>query len=176
MSNPFMKLPLTLLLPILLQNLTFGQSYFRSDYPGVWQRATAYTLEVAEAMPADRYGFKPPGESMNFQEQMVHLIQNLSFLSGQVTGTRPDFLRGQNPALLSKAEVSAVLQQALQHVSGLIQTTDDETLRENITFGGEKMPKENIFYLMRDHMTHHRAQAVLYLRLNGMEPPKYRGW
>lgn len=171
-----MKILLFLLLGLLLQNIALGQSYFQKDFPVVWQRASSYTLEVAEAMPAERYGFKPAGESMRFQEQLVHLIQNLSFLSGQVTGTRPDFLRGKDPEFLSKAEVSAGLQQALQHVRGLIQTTDEKTLRENITFGGEQMPKENIFYLMRDHMTHHRAQAILYLRLNGIEPPNYRGW
>jgi uncharacterized damage-inducible protein DinB len=49
-------------------------------------------------------------------------------------------------------------------------------LREEIEFGGVKMPKGTIFYLMRHHATHHRAQAILYLRMNGIEAPDYRGW
>ncbi len=78
------------------------QSYFKTEFPPVWQWATAYTLEVAEAMPADKYGFTPKNQSMSFQGQMVHLIQNLAFLSGQITGTRPDFLNGENPDQLRK--------------------------------------------------------------------------
>jgi uncharacterized damage-inducible protein DinB len=171
-----MKLTLTILLCTLIHHFASGQGYFRTEYPAVWQRATEYTLEVAEAMPANKYGFTPKNESMSFQGQMVHLIQNLSFLSGQITGTRPDFFDGANPDLLSKENVTALVRKSLGYVGELIKTTDEKTLRERISFAGENMPKENIFYLMRDHMTHHRAQAILYLRLNGIEPPKYRGW
>jgi uncharacterized damage-inducible protein DinB len=30
--------------------------------------------------------------------------------------------------------------------------------------------------LMHDHHTHHRGQIIVYLRLNGLKPPKYVGW
>ena len=153
-----------------------AQSYFRSDYPQVWQRATAYTLEVAAAMPADKWEFKPTAESMTFREQQMHLVQNLSYLSGQITGTRPDFLKGKDPQTLSNEAISALLKEAFEHVGRLIVEVDDRTLRESIEFGGEKMSKENIFYLMRDHASHHRGQTILYLRMNGITAPRYRGW
>ncbi|CAN5798241.1 hypothetical protein BH24BAC1_BH24BAC1_32750 [soil metagenome] len=171
-----MKLSLSLLIGILLHHFAAGQSFFRAEYPAVWQRAAEYTLEVAAAMPADKYGFAPKNESMSFLGQMVHLVQNLSFLSGQITGTRPDFFIGENPQQISKEKATAGLRAAFQHVGGLIQTVDEKTLGEKIKFAGETMTKENIFYLMRDHLTHHRAQAILYLRLNGIAPPTYRGW
>ena len=66
--------------------------------------------------------------------------------------------------------------QTFGYVGRLIEAVDDQKLGEEIEFGGVKMPKENIFYLMRDHATHHRAQAILYLRMNGVEAPRYRGW
>jgi uncharacterized damage-inducible protein DinB len=171
-----MKISLFILFSILLQNFASGQSYFRTEYPAVWQRAVNYTLEVAEAMPAEKYGFTPKEENMSFQGQMVHLVLNLSFLSEQITGTRPDFFNGANPELLTKEKVTSALQKSLRYVSGLIETVEEKTLREKIIFAGERMTKENLFYLMRDHMTHHRGQAILYLRINGIEPPKYRGW
>lgn len=171
-----MKLTLTILLCTFIHNFALSQAYFRAEFLAVWQGATTYTLEVAEAMPADKYRFTPKNESMSFQGQMVHLIQNLSFLSGQITGTRPDFLNGEKPDQLSKEKAAAGLRAALQHVGDLIKTVDEKTLGEKILFAGETMTKENIFYLMRDHMTHHRGQAVLYLRLNGIAPPSYRGW
>lgn len=153
-----------------------AQSYFKKEFPHVWQRSTDYTLEVAAAMPVDKWNFKPMQESMTFHEQMVHLVLNISFLSNQISGIRPDFFKGKDPALLSKKELSLVLKEAFSHVSLLIVGVDDQTLQQTIEFAGEKMPKENIFYLMRDHATHHRAQTILYLRMNGIEAPNYRGW
>lgn len=153
-----------------------AQSYFKEAYPDVWQRATNYTLEVAEAMPASKYGFKPMEESMTFHEQLTHVVLNLSSLSSLITGDRPDFFKGKEPEALTKEEINAVLSETLRYVSQLVEEVDEQTLREIIKFREEKMPKENIFYLMRDHTAHHRAQAILYLRMNRIEAPKYRGW
>lgn len=153
-----------------------AQSYFKQEYPAVWQRATAYTVEVAEAMPAQTWDFKPMQESMSFQEQLAHLVQNLSYLSGTITGERPDFFQGKDPKTLTKEALMPVLKQAFSHVGRLIETVDSQTLAERIEFGGEKMSKENLFYLMRDHASHHRGQMVQYLRMNGVVAPKYRGW
>ena len=164
------------LIAFFVQYHVVGQSYFRKDYPDVWQRATDYTLEVAAAMPASKYGFSPMQESMTFQEQLTHLVLNLSFLSGLITGERPDFFRGRKPEILSKEEVGIVLKEAFGHVGQLIKEIDAQVLQEGIDFGGEKLRKEGIFYLMRDHVTHHRAQAILYLRMNKVEAPAYRGW
>lgn len=172
----FSKTALFILLAFLIQHNIRAQSYFHEDYPNVWQRAADYTLEVAAAMPADGYGFKPTAESMSFHTQLTHLAGNLSFLSERITGVRPDFFKGKEPEKLSKEEVCSVLKEAFAYVGRLIEEVGDQTLREEIQFGGEKMPKENLFYLMRDHATHHRAQAILYLRMNGIAAPGYRGW
>lgn len=172
----FPKRALFVFLAYFLHHSLLAQSYFKEEYQDVWLRATNYTLEVAEAMPAEKYGFRPTEESMTFHEQISHLVQNLSFLSDQITGERPDFFEGKAPEGLAKEEICRLLGKAFLHVSQLIKEVDDSTLRQSIEFGGEKMPKENIFYLMRDHATHHRAQAILYLRMNGIEAPRYRGW
>lgn len=171
-----MKLPIVVLLILFLHSSAMGQSYFRNEYAAVWKRASAYTIEVAKAMPASAYGFKPTDENMDFREQMTHLVQNLSYLSGLVTGTPPDFFNGADPSSISKDELCAALQRSFQHVEALIGAADEKTLQAQISFAGENMTKENIFYLMRDHMTHHRGQAIIYLLLNGIVPPKYTGW
>lgn len=167
---------LIIFLVCLSHHIALGQTYLKDTYPDVWQRAIEYTMEVAKAMPAEKYNFKPTDISMTFHEQMVHLVNNLGFLSGKITGNQVDFLKSAEPGELEKEEIISYLRKAFRHVSRLMEESDDTTVQEMIEFGGEEIPKENIFYLMRDHMTHHRAQAVLYLRMNGIEPPKYRGW
>lgn len=159
-----------------LQQNAMAQSYFKKDYPNVWQRSTDYTLEVAAAMPAHQWSYKPAEKSMSFREQLVHLIQNIAYLSASITGNRPDFFKGKDPETLNQDEIMKTLHEAFDSVGRLIKTVDALTLKESIEFGGEKMWKENIFYLMRDHATHHRGQAILYLRMNGVKAPQYRGW
>lgn len=95
------KTALFILLAFLLPHNIIAQFYFKKNYLEVWKRATDYTMEVAVAMPADKYGFKPTGESMSFHTQMTHLAQNLSFLSGQIKGGRIS-LRGKSRKSLAK--------------------------------------------------------------------------
>src|ERR1700735_721820 len=38
-----------------------------------WQISKQFTLEMANAMPADLYSFKPNPEEMTFGEQMIHI-------------------------------------------------------------------------------------------------------
>lgn len=178
-QRPIMKVfksALCFLLFCCFHNYSMAQTYFKEEYGKVWQRATDYTLEVAAAMPAEQWAFKPTEESMTFHEQLAHLVHNLSFLSGRITGNRPDFVVDKDLQALNKEELYTVLKAAFSYVGHLITEVDDQTLKESIEFGGEKMPKENIFYLMRDHATHHRGQAILYLRMNGVKAPSYRGW
>jgi hypothetical protein len=108
-SMAFFKKTILVCASIFLLTSSFAQSYFQKEYHAVWQRAVGYTLEVAEAMPEEKYDFKPAEESMTFREQMVHIAQNLSFLSSRITGEKPDFLEGQQTGLLSKEQVQTSL-------------------------------------------------------------------
>ena len=156
-----------------MQTLT-AQSYFKSEYPAVWERANAYTIEVAEAMPESLYEFKPGPESMTFQEQMIHLVGNVKYICGKITGNEVELSDlGDNP---DKETIVNGLREAYYFVSRLIAEIDEATLREKVSFGGGQVSKETLFYLIRDHMAHHRGQAVLYLRLNDVKPPRYSGW
>lgn len=47
------------------------------------QHAKDYTLAVAEAMPEDKYDFKPTKDEMSFSEQLLHLADRLDWLTSQ---------------------------------------------------------------------------------------------
>lgn len=151
-----------------------SQSYFKNDYPEVWERSTNYTLAVAEAMPESMYDYKPGDISLDFREQMHHLIGNIRYISGKITGDQITFETVLENA--DKETTIAGLREAFYFVSRLIAEVDEPTLKEKVTFAGQEVSKENLMYLIRNHMTHHRAQAILYMRLNDIEPPKYVGW
>ena len=153
-----------------------AQEYFRAQYEGVWQRHLNYSKAVAEAMPEENYDFRPTDEAMSFQGQLLHVVDNISMLTARITGDRKDFYRKVDAKAFKKANVLDILDQANAYVLDLIQNASDSLLNEEIEFGGVSMTKENIFYLLRDHQAHHRAQCLVYLRMKGGSAPGYVGW
>lgn len=153
-----------------------AQEYFDKQYAGVWQRNQAYSKAVADAMPEAGYDFRPTDEAMSFQEQWLHVADNISMLTSRITGDRKNFYRKEDATGLKKADVLVILDRANAYVLDLIQDASDSLLNEEIQFGGVSMTKENIFYLLRDHQAHHRAQCLVYLRMKGVSAPAYVGW
>ena len=49
-------------------------------------------------------------------------------------------------------------------------------LDEEVQFFAGPMSKRQILVLMNDHLTHHRGQMIVYVRLKGVKPPAYKGW
>ena len=152
----------------------FGQSYIKGEFPEVWSRASEYTMEVARAMPAELYNYKPYEDAMTFRQQMEHLVNNIGFLSSKITGEKLplDVLEVER----TKDEILKSLAMSFQNVDRLIAEIDIANLKEEITFARTTMSRENLFYLIRNHMAHHRGQAILYLRMNDIAAPKYVGW
>lgn len=153
-----------------------AQEYFDKQYAGVWQRNLEYSKAVAEAMPESSYDFRPTDEAMSFQEQLLHVADNISMLTSRITGDRNNFYRKEEVTGFKKADVMAILDRANAYVLDLIRNASEAQLNEEIEFGGVSMTKENIFYLLRDHQAHHRAQCLVYLRIKGVSAPGYVGW
>jgi uncharacterized damage-inducible protein DinB len=176
--NPMKSLrrPLTfaaLLLPLRL--LAQGDD-FLSESVLKWERATAYTLEVARAMPASEYGFRPCPEEMTFGQQLDHMAQNMTWLAGDYLAAA----KFSHPLAAKKdrtpQETLTLLTAALAYAREAIAATKSEQLGEKKPFFAGPMSKRQIIALMHDHQTHHRGQLVVYLRLKGIKPPQYRGW
>jgi hypothetical protein len=54
-----------------------------------WQISKQFTLDLAAAMPADLYSYKPNPEEMTFGEQMIHIAVSNGFRFRQITGIVP---------------------------------------------------------------------------------------
>lgn len=178
--SPVMKRRLLIQLILLVSIMGISdlkaQMYFSDQYPEVWQRNMNYSQLVAEAMPAELYDYKPSPESMSFKEQLLHIVDNISYLTAKIDGQKKSFYNKEKKGNINKKEVIALLSQANNYVLGLIKNAEKIQLDERITFANENMTKENIFYLLRGHQVHHRAQCLVYLRLKGIAAPPYVGW
>jgi uncharacterized damage-inducible protein DinB len=140
-------------------------------------RAAAYTLQVAELMPAENYGYKPALAEMSFGQQLIHLSKNLAWLSGHYLGNKEKSpVREADLKLRQKDSIIAVVNRTYNYALAILKEFPPGHLTDTVSFFAGPMSKLQIINLLNDHQTHHRGQLVVYLRLNGIKPPGYVGW
>jgi len=171
-----MKHPIIIITTLFfsLQLTAQGDGYL-DDFKQKWKNATAYTLELLESMPEEHFDFKPTEEQMSFGEQAIHMVGNMNWLSSAYLGGKKieKPLRGQQ---YGKAETIEIMKEGFRLAAEAIENLKEEQLTEKVKFFAGPMRKRQILTLMNDHVTHHRGQAIVYARLKGVKPPKYRGW
>jgi uncharacterized damage-inducible protein DinB len=169
-----MRLLIAIVLLGFLQTAS-AQDAFLKEYLIKWQNSAQYTIEVAEAMPEDKYDFKPTPEVRSFREQVVHIMNNMVWLSSSYLSNF-NFKGDLKNKEMSKEEIIMLLRQATIFSQNAVKSLEAKDLDDKVDFFAGPLTKRQILVLMSDHMTHHRGQVVVYLRLNHIKPPRYRGW
>ena len=172
-----MKCCVSLLVVIILGGpFTWAQDDYLNDFAKKWENAADYTLEVAELMPAEDYDFRPTPEIMTFGGQLQHMLRNMLWLSGSYLGGEKAEFDLSGDVNYGKDELLSMLRQGFRLSKEAVSQLAKADLQEPVTFFAGPMNKRQIVTLMNDHMTHHRGQIIIYLRLKGIKPPPYRGW
>ena len=143
-----------------------------------WQISKQFTLDVANAMPAEFYRFKPNPEEMSFGEQMIHIAGANVFRFNQITGIKPPFaLDPAKPPASDKQNVLKLLEQSFDYVIDALPKMTPEQLQRTWHIPSWKRrndPDGRAMVLnMFVHTAHHRAQCEVYLRAKGIKPPDY---
>lgn len=136
------------------------------------------TLLMAQAMPENQYGYKPVADEMSFRAQLLHMSQNVNWLtSSHLTTQQSPFTESNlKDTGQSKAVIEQLINQAFDYAIESVRVFDAGRLDEKVTFFAGPLSKRQIMNLVNDHQAHHRGQLVVYLRMNGVKPPAYVGW
>jgi uncharacterized damage-inducible protein DinB len=136
-----------------------------------WDRAAAGILDIAEAMPEERYNFKPTPEMPTFGDQLVHVAGVVQRFIDAAKGTKSE--SGQAHKTMTKAEVIQLLKQTFPMGKEMIVPLTDAQLVEQVKFPiGDRMVTRYRFWAgPLQQFAYHHGQLVIYLRLNGIVPP-----
>lgn len=166
------------LLSVLISFLatsTICQSSYLTDFKQKWNNAKTYTLQVAELMPEAYYDYRPTNDQMSFKDQLLHIQGNMMWLSTSYLGIKkPE--KSMSAGADTKEQVIKVLTEGFELAEKAIDQLEVANLDEVVQFFAGPMHKRQILTLMNDHLTHHRGQLIVYLRLKGVKPPRYLGW
>ncbi|SDC58154.1 DinB family protein [Niabella drilacis] len=159
---------------LLLSSSSFAQSSV-NDLVKEWERAKAYTKEYLDAMPAEKYRYKPTPEMRTFAEQMLHLSATNYAFAAAAAGNKSPYGMGELEKTTdkSKENITKIVIAGYDFVIGGLKKISPEQLNEKIQlFGKFDMARTQVFEKAFEHQTHHRGQTTVYLRLAGVKPPQ----
>jgi uncharacterized damage-inducible protein DinB len=157
-----------------LPSQSFAQTTME-EFVAKWDNSKQFTLEVVDKMPENLFDYKPDDGGMSFKEQVTHLSAAIVMISSNfLKGGDPGFAADSKPA--TKAELRAFVEKCYDYGKKTISNLNDSDRAEKVEIFGSQATRRQVIALIDDHCTHHRGAAVAYIRANGIEPPRYRGW
>jgi uncharacterized damage-inducible protein DinB len=135
-----------------------------------FQRAATEILDVAEAMPAEKYGYKPTPEVSSFGEQLAHIAGIVQRFVDTAKGTKTD---AAHHGTMAKPEIIALLKKTFQSAQEMITPVTDAQLLEPVKFpfGDRTVTRATFWQGPLYQIRNHHGQLVVYLRMNGIVPP-----
>jgi hypothetical protein len=129
------------------------------------------TVAAFQAMPADKFEYKPTPEQMTFGHLAAHIVEANNYLcanAGNVPAPKVDELKGTE----GKDKLVAAIQSSFDFCKTALATADDSKLNDSITWFDGK-PKTRVWALLglAGSWADHYGMAAIYLRLNGVLPP-----
>lgn len=164
-------------LSIATTPLCAQQDVFIKDYLERLENSKDYLLLVAETMPEDHYNFKVTPESLSFAQHLLHIGYAMDWHSQSLLGGRKS--RDWNTdtvfkvAEKSKEEMIILIEQTFKETRLLMEQFDAAQLDDTLDYFGLTRTKRQIYLMLADHITHHRGQMLVSLRLKGLTPPRY---
>ncbi len=161
--------------PLLAQSREASMGGTVGQWWGMIQRSF---VSLAEAMPEDRYGFKPTDGAFKdvrtFAEQVKHVAcANMGFFDEIEHKTPPPACGtgGPDPAR-TKAELVAYLKNSFAYGDRVIRETTPSNALDPVDgpYGGAST-RLGIATLAVWHASDHYGQLVVYARMNNVVPP-----
>jgi uncharacterized damage-inducible protein DinB len=141
-----------------------------ADLERDWAAQKKRMVDLAEAMPADKYEFKATPAQRSFAEQLLHLAEAHVGMLKRIDAS------GAVPApTLSKDHSRDAVVRSLGEAYdyGLAVLKSDPRRDWGAATEGQPSPARTVWAAM-NNASNHYGQCVVYLRLNGIVPPASR--
>jgi hypothetical protein len=126
---------------------------------------------AADAMPADKFSFKPTADQISFGHLTVHIAEsNFRFCSAVSGVAAPEAakLADTDP----KDKLVAAVKASFAFCDSSLAKVDDSHLADSIPlFPNRSFTRAGVMFILVGSWADHYAAQSLYLRLNGVLPP-----
>ena len=130
-------------------------------------------VRLAEAIPADKYTWRPGDDVRSFAEVFLH-VAAANYNLYKMVGTAPPSnidLKGLEKSTTDKAKVVATLKDSFTHAKKAIVAVPEADLDKSLDWFGGKNTQRGILLFIVRHAAEHLGQSIAYARFKGITPP-----
>ena len=129
------------------------------------------TVAAVEAMPANKFNYKPTADQITFGHLVVHMSETNNLLCSKAAAVPPPKVE-EVKETDSKDKLVAALKTSFDFCSDAVAKMDDSKLAETTEgFGGKRVTRAWLSLVLAGAWADHYAETAMYLRLNGLLPP-----
>jgi uncharacterized damage-inducible protein DinB len=163
----------------LLLSIAFAATLFAQPegiwegYDGEWLHVSKQLIELAEAIPAEKFTWRPAPGARSVSETYMHIaLANFYLLS--VTGA-PMPAEIKSPSMektvTAKPDVISWLKRSLDAVKTARAQLKPGDLQRKVKISGREATVDGMYLRIIIHDNEHMGQLVAYARMNGIVPP-----
>lgn len=144
----------------------------KAEYLAEFDDAASKLKQLAAAMPADKYGWRPGPGVRSVGEVFMHVAGGEYFIM-KMAGTPPpaDWPKDPETAVVEKDKVIAWMERAIGDARKAVEQAGPEQMEKSSDFFGRPLSGRGLYLRMLNHMNEHLGQAIAYARVNGVAPP-----
>ena len=151
--------------------LSSGQNPIVEQLRSQWEASRKQMVQIAEAMPGDKFQYQATPEVRGFGAIIGHLAgENMTWME-TVAGVAKPGPAGRFGQLKTRPEILAALSDSYEYGTKVLASLTDQKALETIPFGRGQRPRWVIVMQAIGHSKEHYGNLVTYLRLNNIVPP-----
>jgi uncharacterized damage-inducible protein DinB len=130
-------------------------------------------VQLAEAMPADKYTWRPAEGVRSVSEVFLH-VAAANYNLPKVIGFPPPpgfKVQGFDKSTTDKSKVISTLKDSFFHMRQAVLNMPDADVEKQVDWFGAKNTYRGILLFIIRHNAEHLGQAIAYARINGVVPP-----
>ena len=160
-----------------------AEGAFQSDVAADLERAGKKLVSLAEAIPADKYGWRPAEGVRSVSEVFVHVANGNTLLPPSMGLSPPPdvslpegmeaafaWMREREASVTAKDDVIAVLKGSVDYAAGAVRGLATPALEEEMDLFFPAS-KRTYALILLTHNHEHLGQAIAYARSVGVTPP-----
>ena len=137
-----------------------------------WTEQKTIMVTIAEAMPEEKFAFKTTAPQRDYGQQIMHIaggnVMYLQFMGANAAA--PPLNRNAT----TKADILKALSDSYDYGTAVIREQTDQsmlqTVQTNVFLGTST--RARVIYFLLGHTWDIYGQMAVYLRLNGVVPPR----
>ena len=161
----FASLLLILLMSVPMQAQDGMKSLFDQQFNNA-----SRIIQLAEAMPADTYSWRPEEGVRSVGEVYTHIAQANYMILGRFGIEAPVDVQSLG-SLTDKDEIVAAFKESHDFVQEAVTNLSEEQLSNSYNLFGRELTGEGVLVFLLNHMSEHVGQSIAYARSNSVTPP-----